>query len=282
MVFLKGIYSKNSSFFPPCQIHIPKTISVYYTRLLVFIFFSQFLVTSPISSFAQIKGIRLEQISTGTDTSLLAQGLGFIFNQYAYQFRDNGKIYTGSEFINFDRNIKGSPYLDDDQFLPTDIFFEDFLYKNIPTRLDLVSGQLVIQDYAKRNFLELRKEKVAYFIRNQNLFVRLVPDSSTNSILKEGIYEVLWDKKISLFLNRVKISGVPSGVGIQDNVFLEYDHYFLKIRGQFYPCDDMNTFIKIIPDNKEVMKEYIRTNTLNHKKDLKTNLVGLAKKYAEL
>jgi hypothetical protein len=110
----------------------------------------------------------------------------------------------------------------------------------------------------------------------------MVPDSDLNRNLKEGIYQVIWSKKIPLYLFRVKTASTPSGVGISDITFLEYDHYFIKVEGRFYPFDDVNSFLKALPDKKEEMKEFVRSHKISKNQDFKAYLLILARKYSEL
>jgi len=234
----------------------------------------------PSLSYAQINSFG-ENTDRREDSLNLSMGMDNLNQVFKNRLRENLKIYSGSEFIFQNKAIKGSPFLDGD-FIETDIFFEDYLYRKVPAKFDLNTGQLVIQDYFNKNLIEINRQKVPYFIRNHNLFVRMMPDSDINRNLKEGIYELIWNKKISIYVLREKISGNVSGVGVFENAFLEYDHYFMKIGQGFYPCDDMNAFLKNIPDHKTELKEYIRSQKPFSKQDFEGKLLVLARKYADL
>jgi hypothetical protein len=238
-------------------------------------------------SFAACVGLTIHFVCTSSETYaqqtpdsvLYKESLANIHQVYFRQIADNAQIYHGREFIRNGQKANGFPFYESDNLLVGSVFYQGTEYPNQNVYYNLVSDELITNNYSHNAFIVLSPEKVDSFVLMHHVFVPLVADKS-NHLEKDGYYDQLYAGEPGLYAKREKRLVV--GSGSEETKYIQHDDYFIKLKNVFYAVDGKSVLLDIFKDQEAVLKKYIRTNKLNFKKDLETSLVLTTTYYSQL
>jgi hypothetical protein len=214
-----------------------------------------------------------------TDSVLYRESLANIHQVYFRQIGDNAQIYHGREFIRNGQKANGFPFYESENLLVGSVFYQGTIYLNQNVYYNLVSDEIITNNYSNNAFIVLSPEKVDSFVIEHHVFVRLVSDKS-NHLEKDGYYDQLYAGEPGLYAKREKRLVV--GSGSEETKYIQHDDYFIKLKSVFYSVDGKSELLDILKDQEDVLKKYIRSNKLNFKKDLESSLVLTTAYYSQL
>ena len=217
-----------------------------------------------------------------TDSVFYVQSVNNTLDGYKKQVREDLHIYNGSEYLRTGHGARGTPFFIADSLLPGAVFYDNRLYENIPLHYDMVTGNVVIANYAQDNELSLVPGKLSYFYISGHLFVRLVADSSLPSFISTGFYEKLYDGKFSVFAQRQKVLKQSTNAADSEARYLEYSYYFVLLNNTFYRADDKRDFLAVMAGKKDEIRKYIKDNKINFNKKREASMVQVAEYYSQL
>jgi hypothetical protein len=213
------------------------------------------------------------------DSVLYKESVANIHEVYIRQIRDNAQIYHGREFIRNGQKATGFPFYESDNLLRCSVFYQGTIYPNQMVYYNIVSDELVTNNYPNNAFIALSPEKVDSFIIQQHVFVPLASDKF-NRLEKDGYYDQLFAGEPGLYAKREKRLVV--GSGSEETKYIQHDDYFIRLNNVFYEVGGKSDLLDILKDQKDVLRKYIRTNKLNFKKDLESSLVLATVYYSQL
>jgi hypothetical protein len=193
----------------------------------------------------------------------------------------NSRLYTGAQYLRNNQRAKGTAFFGSDTFLPGSVYYNGALYRNIPLLYDLVSDEVIINDYANSNTLQLVKEKVRYFSVGGHYFVFIIPERSFTSFMKTGFYELLYNGSVGLFAKHEKKLVFPYGSEDQPQ-YVRSDFYYLKLNNVFYEVATKRSLLDLLQDKKDQLKKYIRDNRLSFNRRFEEALLKTTQYYAQL
>jgi hypothetical protein len=214
-----------------------------------------------------------------SDSVLYAESLANIHQVYLRQIGDNAQIYHGREFIRNGQKANGFPFFESDNLLVGSVSYQEMIYPNQKVYYNIVSDELITNNFSNNAFIVLSQEKVDSFVIQQHVFVPLFSDKS-NHLEKDGYYDQLYAGEPGLYAKREKRLVV--GSGSEETRYIQHDDYFVKLKNVFYAVDGKSELLDILKDQQDVLKKYIRTNKLNFKKDLESSLVLTTIYYSQL
>ena len=217
-----------------------------------------------------------------SDSAFYNQSVNVALQSYKKEIQENLHIYNGSEYLRTGHGVKGTPFFASDSLLQGDVFYDGRLYKNISIHYDLVTDDVVINNYAQNNEIKLVPEKLDYFYILQHLFVRITADSSLPSFINTGFYEKLLDGRFSLFARRTKVRRLFGNASDNDARFNEYNHYFVLLNNTFYRVDDKGDFLALMAGKKNEIRKYIKDNKIDFNRKREESMVRVAEYYAQL
>lgn len=213
------------------------------------------------------------------DSVLYKESLANIHQVYLTQIGDNAQIYHGREFIRNGQKANGFPFYESDNLMSGSVFYQGNDYPNQDVYYNLVSDELITNNYLHNAFIVLSPEKVDSFVIGHHIFVYLVSDKS-NHLEKDGYYDQLYAGEPGVYAKREKRLVV--GSGSEETKYIQHDDYFIKLKNVFYAVDGKSELLDVLKDQEVVLKKYIRTNKLNFKKDLENALVLTTTYYSQL
>jgi hypothetical protein len=213
------------------------------------------------------------------DSALYKESVYKIHQVYLDEIGDNAQIYHGSEFIRNGEKAVGFPFYESDSMLTGMVSYLGTIYKNLNFFYNLVSDELVTNNYTHDALITLAYGKVDSFSIGNHLFIKLAAGKS-NGLINDGFYEQLFSGEPAFYARREK--RLISGTGSEETKYVQFNYYFIKLKNVFYPVDGKNTLFEVLKDQKDVLKKYIRSNKLNFKKSPESSLLLSTIFYSQL
>jgi hypothetical protein len=198
---------------------------------------------------------------------------------YLDEIGDNAQIYHGREFIRNGLKATGFPFYESDNMINGTISYQGEIYPDRKLYFNLVSDQLIIDNYSHNALITLSSEKVDSFTIGSHVFVVLNAGRS-NGLEKDGYYEQLVSGEPALFARREKKLVV--GTGSEESKYIQYNNYFIRVNQVYFLVDGKNSLLDVLKDREDELKKYIRSNKINFKKNLESSLVITTNYYSRL
>ena len=170
-------------------------------------------------------------------------------------------LYSGRLWRNLYYRVKGDQFLFTSGLLPGTVSIEGRLFSDIFLSYDIFKDEILSMN-DNGMMIQLNKEKVDEFTFEYNyrtyLFKNMEPDSLNNL---EGYVNVLFDNDMSLVVKYRK-EIVMLAVENKYDEFNQVHRIFLKKDGNYYLIRGKRDFLKLLSDEKQQVKHFIRTNKL--------------------
>ena len=150
------------------------------------------------------------------------------------------------------------------------VSYQGNIYTGLHLFYNLVSDEIIINNYAKNALITLSSGNVDSFTIGAHAFLQLTTNK-TNGLPRDGFYEQLSAGDPAMYVRREK--RLVIGTGSEETKYIQYNNYFLKYKNAFYPVDSKKALLDLLNDQQDLLKKYIRSNKLNFKKNLETSLV---------
>ncbi len=216
------------------------------------------------------------------DTAFYKQSISNILALYKSEISENLHLYNGTEYAAEGHGAKGFPYFESDSLLTGNIYYDGQLYQNINMHYDLVTDEVIINDYTQNFPIMLVSEKINYFSVLNHLFINIITDNNEASFMKTGFYDEILSGKISLLAKREKQLQLSANAADNDAKYSQYNYYFIEINNTLKPIEGEHSILDLLIDKRDQLKKYIRSNKINFKKDLENSLIKTVKYYNQL
>jgi len=197
-----------------------------------------------------------------TDSIFYQQSVHTLLDRYKTEIGQDSRLYIGAEYTGAAQRAKGTPFFLSDSILPGIIHYHGEWYNSLGLQYDLLSGELLINDFTSTYTIRLPKEKVDSFSIKGHFFV--YADSSAS--LQSGYYERLYQGRLLLLASHTKKVTYPASTE-QLPYFRQDDDYFIKKDDRWYRIGDKGALISLLKDKKEAIKKFMREDRGDSKKD---------------
>lgn len=245
--------------------------SLSVNRLLFYIIFSIF-------------ALKTKAQSTLSDSIFYKKAVDNSIAQYHKAIGYQSRLYNGPQYSSYPFVFKeGHPFFNSDMMSNGSIVYENVLYPNIPMLFDEVTDVIVLKDEA--HLIQLVIQKVDRFTLSDNNFIRIVKDSTNNSLIsKEGFYNILYEGRLSVLkqeVKSVKVDISSAAEGIVRTIEVK-QYYFIKKNNEFYLINSKKDVLELFNDHKKAINDYIKSNKLNFRNDKETLLTKICAYYEQL
>lgn len=229
-----------------------------------------------VALFLILFSCELNAQATVLDHELLIKSVDHQNTQFQDFVNTRAPLYNGSAYIKYWNKVIGHPYFNSDQFKSADINYQNFLYRNIPLKYDLMKNQLVILNASKEFEMAIINNYVSEFKIDNHFFIKINHDSIHVYNPGQGFYELLYNGNSSVIAKYFK--RVEASLKAEDNTssFIEYDKYFVFANNEYYEVEKISNYFNLHKDQKGQLKKYMRKEKLNYSKDPAKALVSLA------
>jgi hypothetical protein len=201
------------------------------------------------------------------------------FDQSAEAFRNNSLeaatsriidiqkgIYIGPRYFPYFQKLgKGHPFLPDLSSQPDEIEYDHILYRPVDLIYDIFKDQVIIENPNSERIILLGK-KIQRFVIDGKEFQPV----DTVSGLAPGFYEILYNNKTALVAKWSK--------SLRGYLWKQKVNYFV-VTDRAYAIDKKSDLLKVFRDKQIEIKNFIRDNKLNFKKNKADDLRRVVEVY---
>ncbi len=222
-----------------------------------------------------------QAIPDSVNTMLAVKNLTERYNQ---ALEEEKHIFNGKEYISQDKYfLKGHPFFIASEEQEGDVYYDNFLYTNVPLLYDVMVDQIVLSAPAGSLLFKLENQKVAYFKVHGHTFIRLTTNSMAQAAIRTGFYDVLFDGKTKALAKRIKEPVEDITDRGMEGSFLVKDKFFIFKNERYFPVSTKKSVLKVFAENKKILQKFIRSQRLNFKKENReASLVKLVQYYNTL
>ncbi len=203
-----------------------------------------------------------------------------IYNQVNMpdSLRDRQFLYNGTEWKNEFRRITGDQFLFTNLFLPGSVTFNGRTFINLKIRYDIYSDEIMIPRSLDQ-VIQLNKEMVDsfYFVFDNNFykFRKINEDSKSEP---KGYVNVLYEGRSALYVKYVKRISTAISDYSDGRFYQVYTIYFEK-DGIPEPVTGMKDICRMLEDEKELLRNFVRKNRLKVTRKLPGSFVPVIRYY---
>lgn len=217
--------------------------------------------------------------TTAADNTAISEAI----SRYHHFLQPETGLYNGIEYIDYAYTIEdGSPFFMSSQFITSSVFYNDMLYQDVPLLYDIVKGEVVISDPLHLHKISLQSERILRFTILDYPFVRLKKDSTNQSLISTGFYQLLYSGKTRLYKKQTKTvqENLSANTGLTRYID-ESTNYYLEKSHTFYTVSNKGALVNALQDKKKAVQRFIKKNKLRFKKDKDAALIKTAAFYDE-
>jgi len=227
--------------------------------------------------------IHLTAQNSVVDTASRNNALKQVTDFYFHSIAENGLVNYGNEVVEYADNSINHPFYSTDKFVPGSMFGYGVIYNDIPLKYDLVHDKLIVLHFNKIFNVEQISERIDKFTISGHEFVRLVPDSTSQSEVSAGFYDrIYFGKSVSLFAKRKKIAGERIKEGQSENIFKERNSYYIKKDNFFHPVSDKSSVLKVLSDKRKELEMFLKKNKIKFNQNREYAMAQLSEQYDRL
>lgn len=189
-------------------------------------------------------------------------------------------LYNGIEHPGYLRSIKGSAYLDSEEFVEGRVKFDGVWY-TIPMLYDLYAEKLVIKHFYRHSRMSLINEKIEQFVLHDHRFVNF-PVIESRQVVPKGLCEVLYEgDSVSLFAKKRRhLNERPTMYGLERD-FTSFNQYYLFLDGAYHLVKSKRDMFALMGSKRREISTELRKNKIKFKKDRERALIIASKIYDE-
>ncbi len=193
--------------------------------------------------------------------------------------KEKSNLYNGAAYDAYGHGASGTPFFIADTIVKGPVFYDGFLYEDVPLKYDMVNDELLSTYYYDNSLLRLVKNKVGYFYIGGHYFIRL-DENEKNLADPSGFCELLYnDKKTLVLAKRTKKLQLSANAEDRSSVFVQYNQYFVYKDNQYLPVNSEGDLIKIFNDKAQEIKNFMRGKKIRYKKNTEQAIVTVASFY---
>jgi hypothetical protein len=187
-------------------------------------------------------------------------------------------LYNGTVWSNKYHRIEGDQFLFSEIFMPGTISMNGKTFTNVRLKYDIYSDA-IITPLNREVILQLNKEMVDSFTINFEDKVYSFTNIRNDTLKDFGGYVNLLYKGKSAFYVRYKKSISPSSSPRSDGHFFQsHTMYYVKDK-VIYPMDGTTALFRILDDEKEQIKNFIKKNKLRISNKIPDSFIPVIKFY---
>jgi hypothetical protein len=183
-------------------------------------------------------------------------------------------LYRGPEYVTYAQTLReGYPYFGENSRRKGTVTYDGTFYKDLYLYYDLVTGDVVMNDFYNVFKIGLITNLVDSFSIENHFFVHL-RDSLNHTAPRNGFYEVLYRGHIQLLKKEKKqIEEDLSSDHVQRYIHGADSAYYLKIGDVYHPVNNSKSLLNVLKDRKKDAKKFIRSQQLSMRKDRENTLI---------
>jgi hypothetical protein len=176
--------------------------------------------------------------------------------------KENQVLYNGKIWSNIYYMVDGDQFFYSRMFLPGSLTINGIKFTNIPLKYDILNDE-ILTPVDTGGIVQLNKEMVDSFsVLYQNKKYQFISMQEDSTIRLKSYFNVLYKGKTSLYLRYYKkIDKLHAGEN--NDKFYQFTRIFFVKDNIIYPINGKGDLLKILVEEKERIKNFIRKNKLD-------------------
>ena len=201
---------------------------------------------------------------------------------YYNQLGDQSPLYNGSKYIQYPYTFREStPYFPSDNFNMGTLVYDGMRFDSVALLYDNLRQYLVTSQNGYQ--LQLINERVSTFSISGHQFIRVVADSSNKEITSTGYYEVLYPGRSRVLkVTNQQIQEIASNTEGMIRYVESGDVYYVKSGMIYIRVKSKQELIKIFSGYEKEIKQFIKKNKLNYRKNKDNTFIQAAGYYDQI
>ena len=275
---LCSIYQRPSQKFAEYQIknYIYQNRSMPYFSRIFFYLLTGAAVFSSTRPFAQ---------STAVDSSRRAAAIHSTAREYQRFISTAAPLYSGPQYVEYYQQInEGHPFFLNIDFNTGSVRYDNILYEKVPLKYDIIQNKIVLLNASGVFRLSPSNDRIDYFTILNHTFIKIEKDSSRPSLPKSGFYEVLFgDQHLVLLRKETKSLQEDLNLWVTPRRYVESAiHFYIQKGNTYYAINRKTQVLDLFKDRKAELRQFIRKNKLDFKRDTDNALVSIVTYYESL
>lgn len=200
---------------------------------------------------------------------------------YFHTLKGNAQLFNGSEYLMSNLKTEGHPFFGSNTLMSGSLEFGGVIYYDLPLLYDLVSDEIIIEDFTRTHYIRLPKEKIARFTIPGHEFVRITQDSTTEFASDQGFYEVIYTGPVSVFLQTKKYMRYRTDAEKVNYRYISRTTYFLLKDHELIKITNLSSLLSAFGNKKADLKKFYRSRHLDFKKDTQKTIVSIVRQNEE-
>jgi hypothetical protein len=213
--------------------------------------------------------------------SLIQTSYDTAINTYHNYMSPETHFFRGAEYVTYAQFLKeGHPYFGENSKRKGMVAYDKIIYPNVYLYYDLVSGQVIIEDFYEVFKIALYTHLIDSFSIEDHLFINL-RDSLNPTAPRNGFYERLYNGHIQLLKKEKKNieEDLYSSSTVQRFIHGTDSSYYLKIGNNYHAVNNSRSLQNVLADHKKDLKKFIRSQQLSMRKDRENTLIKVTAWY---
>jgi hypothetical protein len=190
-------------------------------------------------------------------------------------------LYNGRVWRNLYYGVRGNQFLFSSDFLPGTVTMGGKYFDNIRIRYDIYKDEIMIP-VSPVTVVQLNREMVDSFsIQFENKWYRFTGHTIFSQDMLKGYVNILYSDNTSLYVKYKKEIDLLAENQKFDR-FSQTQHIFVMKDDKIYQVSGKKDFLKILADNKQQVRNLMKTNRLKIIKSDPSSFVPVLKFYDSL
>jgi hypothetical protein len=209
-----------------------------------------------------------------SDTSFVAAATSHAVKFYTNAIQGQAQLYNGSDYAEYRSLQDEHPYFGTDDWVYGTVFYDGYLYENVPLLYDISTDQLLTETYYSSSIMKLIKDKITYFTLPGKKFVNQ-PDTT----ISPGFYELLYDGKTKVYARHSKL--LQETLSSQEIIhsFDEKTRYYIYKNNIYIHVKSKGSVLDVFGDRKREVSQYINKSKIRFRKNREQYITRLAEFY---
>lgn len=232
--------------------------------------------------FLAFFGVKVAVSQSAVEVSLSPMNLVRTSQDYlADSLKAGLSLYNGIDHPGYLRSIKGTAYLDSEEFAKGQVKYDGVWY-TIPMLYDLYSENLILTHFNKYNRISLINEKVDQFILHGHLFRNFLVTGS-QQMAPKGLCEVIYEgDSISIYAKKRKLLNERSTIQGLERDFSSYNQYYMMVNGSYHIVKSKGDMFALMGSKKREVVAELRKKKIKFRKNTEEALITASKIYEKI
>lgn len=201
-------------------------------------------------------------------------------NQYQQYMGVEAPLFNGALYVDYTHTVSGSlPFLNNTRdFVKGNVVFKDILYTDVLINYDVYKDKLLIQHPVNYKIFEAQQKDIAWFDLASHRFAAI---HLTEKEFRPGFYELVYNgRKSTVYGKHSKELSQDLSENTARHSFVSKCVYYVYLGGQSFKITTLKSLLQAY--KKEEVKNYIKNNKFDIKKDKQAVLKSVAMYYDQL